>query len=94
VNRKERYLVGLDVGTSGICAVVGETLDDGRINIVGLGVGPAVTGWLSDLLEPRFGSDSLGYALLIVSMALAGAGYEFWRASHTLADDLEVIIDI
>ena len=61
------------------------------INIVGLGVGPAVTGWLSDLLEPRFGSDSLGYALLIVSMALAGAGYEFWRASHTLADDLEFV---
>jgi predicted MFS family arabinose efflux permease len=61
------------------------------INIVGLGVGPAVTGWLSDLLEPRFGSDSLGYALLIVSMALAGAGYEFWRASHTLAADLEFV---
>jgi cell division protein FtsA len=38
VNRKERYLVGLDVGTSGICAVVGECLDDGRIDIVGLGV--------------------------------------------------------
>ncbi|HIL02376.1 MAG TPA: MFS transporter [Myxococcales bacterium] len=61
------------------------------INIVGLGVGPAVTGWLSDLLEPRFGSDSLGYALLIVSMVLAGAGYEFWRASHTLAADLEFV---
>jgi cell division protein FtsA len=38
VNRKERYLVGLDVGTSGVCAVVGESLDDGRIDIVGLGV--------------------------------------------------------
>ena len=38
MNRKERYLVGLDVGTSGICAVVGEALDDGRIDIVGLGV--------------------------------------------------------
>jgi cell division protein FtsA len=38
VNRKERYLVGLDVGTSGVSAVVGECLDDGRIDIVGLGV--------------------------------------------------------
>ena len=38
MNRKERYLVGLDVGTSGVSAVVGECLDDGRIDIVGLGV--------------------------------------------------------
>jgi cell division protein FtsA len=38
VNRKERYLVGLDVGTSSVCAVVGECLDDGRLDIVGLGV--------------------------------------------------------
>ena len=38
MNRKERYLVGLDVGTSHVCAVVGESLDDGRLDIVGLGV--------------------------------------------------------
>ncbi|MDA1183904.1 MAG: cell division protein FtsA [Acidobacteria bacterium] len=38
MNRKERYIVGLDVGTSGVSAVVGECLDDGRIDIVGLGV--------------------------------------------------------
>ena len=38
MNRKERYLVGLDVGTSSVCAVVGESLDDGRLDIVGLGV--------------------------------------------------------
>ena len=42
--RKERYLVGLDVGTSKVTAVVGEMLDgagrDGvdAIDIVGLGV--------------------------------------------------------
>lgn len=35
---KERYLVGLDVGTSTVCAVVGESLDDGGLDIVGLGV--------------------------------------------------------
>ena len=38
MNRRERYLVGLDVGTSSVCAVVGESLDDGRLDIVGLGV--------------------------------------------------------
>ena len=36
--RKERYLVGLDVGTSKVTAVVGEMLDGEGIDIVGLGV--------------------------------------------------------
>jgi len=38
VARKERYLVGLDVGTSKVTAVVGEMLDAGTLEIVGLGV--------------------------------------------------------
>src|SRR5437763_16551468 len=36
--RKERYLVGLDVGTSKVTAVVGEMLDGDALDIVGLGV--------------------------------------------------------
>ena len=36
--RRERYLVGLDVGTSKVTAVVGEMLDGGGLDIVGLGV--------------------------------------------------------
>jgi cell division protein FtsA len=35
---KERYLVGLDVGTSTVCAVVAESLDDGNLDMVGIGV--------------------------------------------------------
>ena len=35
---RERYLVGLDVGTSNVCAVVGEVRDDRSLDIVGLGV--------------------------------------------------------
>jgi len=38
VARKERYVVGLDVGTSTVCAVVAEGLDDGGLDIVGIGV--------------------------------------------------------
>jgi cell division protein FtsA len=37
VARRERYLVGLDVGTSRVCAVVGESLDEGSLDIVGIG---------------------------------------------------------
>ena len=36
--RKERYLVGLDVGTSKITTIVGETTDDGGLDIIGIGL--------------------------------------------------------
>ena len=36
--RKERYLVGLDVGTSKCTAIVGELLEEGSVNVVGMGV--------------------------------------------------------
>ena len=38
VARKERYLVGLDVGTSKITAIVGEMTDDGGLDIIGMGL--------------------------------------------------------
>jgi cell division protein FtsA len=38
VGRKDRYLVGLDVGTSKVCAIVGELVDDGGLDVVGIGV--------------------------------------------------------
>ena len=36
--RKEHYLVGLDVGTSKIAAIVAEALEDGGLDIIGIGV--------------------------------------------------------
>src|SRR6187401_969754 len=38
MSRRERYLVGLDVGTSKIAAIVGEVMDDGNLDIIGIGV--------------------------------------------------------
>jgi cell division protein FtsA len=38
VARSERYIVGLDIGTSKVCAVVGESLEDGSLDVVGIGV--------------------------------------------------------
>ncbi|RPH64880.1 MAG: cell division protein FtsA [Acidobacteria bacterium] len=37
MGHRERYLVGLDVGTSKIAAIVGEMMDDGTVEIIGLG---------------------------------------------------------
>lgn len=36
--RRDRYIVGLDVGTSKVCAVIGEVADDDVLEIVGVGV--------------------------------------------------------
>jgi cell division protein FtsA len=38
VARKERYLVGLDVGTAKITAIVGETTEEGSLDIIGIGL--------------------------------------------------------
>jgi cell division protein FtsA len=35
--KKEHIVVGLDIGTTKICAVVGEILDDRSINVIGVG---------------------------------------------------------
>src|ERR1700733_14962312 len=34
---KEKIIVGLEVGTSKVCSVVGEVLDDGNIMVIGVG---------------------------------------------------------
>ena len=39
--RREQYLVGLDVGTSRIAAIVAEVLEDGGLDISGIGVAEA-----------------------------------------------------
>ena len=36
--RRERYLVGLDVGTAKVTAIVGEATDDGGLDIIGMGL--------------------------------------------------------
>ena len=36
--RSERYIVGLDIGTSKVCTVVGEVSDSGALDIIGIGM--------------------------------------------------------
>jgi cell division protein FtsA len=38
VAKHERYLVGLDIGTSKVCTVVGELVEEGGVDVIGLGV--------------------------------------------------------
>ena len=36
--RQERYVVGLDIGTAKVCTVVGALLDDGGVDVIGIGI--------------------------------------------------------
>lgn len=39
--RLERYIVGLDVGTTKVCAVIAEATDEGDLEVVGVGLEPS-----------------------------------------------------
>jgi len=57
--------------------------------LIGLGIGPWLVGALSDMLEPRYATESLRYALLII--VLAGAAWSvlhYLLAARTLREDL------
>lgn len=57
-------------------------------NLAGLGLGPYVTGLLSDLLAERFGTASLAIALSVVVMSYAVGVVIFLFAMRTLRADL------
>ena len=35
--KKDRYVVGLDVGTHKICSIVAEVTEEGRLDVIGIG---------------------------------------------------------
>ena len=59
------------------------------INIIGLALGPLVTGAISDALEPRYGADSLGWALMIVSSLFIWSSLHFYLSARTLEQDVQ-----
>jgi MFS family permease len=59
------------------------------INTIGLALGPLATGILSDVLDGAFGTESMRYSLLIVSLVmLPWAGFHYYRAGATIEQDL------
>ena len=59
------------------------------LNLVGMGLGPQLVGLLSDLLAPRFGAESIRWALL--GTIVAGASWSivhYALAARTLREDL------
>jgi len=60
------------------------------INVIGLAMGPPLTGLLSDLLEPGFGAESMRYSLLIVTCVLLPvAAWCYFEAGKSIESDLQ-----
>jgi len=60
-------------------------------NLIGGGVGPLLTGVMSDVLVPTLGSDSLRYALLLLSPGYCWVAYHYWQAGKTIEVDIDVV---
>jgi MFS family permease len=56
-------------------------------SLLGTGAGPYLVGVLSDMLAPRFGQESLRYALLLSSVMLVWATTHFLLASRSALKD-------
>ena len=57
-------------------------------NLVGMGLGPLMVGVLSDAFAAESGSDSIRYALLVVSGVALLAAVSFWLGARTAREDL------
>ncbi|MEO5587663.1 MAG: MFS transporter, partial [Novosphingobium sp.] len=58
-------------------------------NLIGLGLGPVLLGYCSDLLKPTYGTESVRYVLFVAALASLVAGGLLWRARKYLPGELD-----
>lgn len=58
-------------------------------NLIGLGLGPVLLGYCSDLLKPTYGTESVRYVLFIAGLVSLVAGALLWRARKYLPGELD-----
>jgi hypothetical protein len=51
-------------------------------------LGPAIVGWLSDLLQPTRGDQSLAYAMAIIGVVNLWAALHYFLAARRYREDL------
>jgi hypothetical protein len=57
--------------------------------LIGNGLGPSVTGLISDGLAPSYQQNSLRYALVVIGVVNAWAALHYLLSSRTVREDLE-----
>lgn len=59
------------------------------LNLIGLGLGPMLTGYVSDWLTPEYGSDALRYAMSITVLVNLWCAAHYYMATKTIRADFE-----
>jgi len=59
------------------------------LNLIGVGVGPALAGILSDQFAAAYGAESVRWAMVCVLLMNIPAVFLFVRCAHTIQDDLQ-----
>jgi len=57
--------------------------------LIGMGLGPWITGVISDYLQPSYGDHSLRYAMVIVGLVNIWAAVHYYLGSRSLREDFE-----
>ena len=58
------------------------------LNLVGLGLGPILTGYVADLLVPEFGTDAIRYAMSLTVLVDLWCAYHYYMCTRTLKQTL------
>ena len=57
------------------------------LNLIGLGLGPMLTGFVSDFLTPSYGDDALRYAMSITVLVNIWCAVHYFLAAKTIRED-------
>jgi predicted MFS family arabinose efflux permease len=59
------------------------------LNLIGLGLGPILTGYVADLLTPEFGIDGIRYAMTLTILVNIWCAFHYFMCTRTLKDSLD-----
>jgi MFS family permease len=59
------------------------------LNLIGLGLGPILTGWVADMLEPKYATDAIRYALSLTIMVNVWCAFHYYLCTRTLKHSLD-----
>ncbi len=63
------------------------------LNIIGLGLGPQVIGWMNDTFFAEYGHEAIRYSLVVIAIVGGMGCYFFLKAARTLREDLAAVLD-
>jgi MFS family permease len=75
------FLVGLRMRAMGSAVLLF------MLNLIGLGLGPMMTGFVSDFLAPSFGDDGLRYAMSITVLVNIWCAVHYYLSAKTIKQD-------